>query len=758
MTPIEIDPVGPVGPMGSGSPRGRRPKPSGAAQAIWMILAWVGGAGAAVAVAFWILQYVKPAPDPVQVVNDRPNVPKRDDQINKPTRPNKPKKIKPKSKVKPVEPEPVKQLIDLKNFQRPEMPGLAYRYYEGESFGMSDFSAAAPSRSGVLVDIGDLPAAKESKGLRLEGFWETKTDQPCEFLLDSTNGARLYIDDQLVLDNTDQFKREPVEASRTIEPGKHDVQIDFILSAERGSYKLEVGGVGDPQRMDLTRLLQPFESEKLKSLESLQYELAKYPQPAFAVKPLVASNLKAVESGFIEAVSDASVNDGENVENKMPEDGKLLAGLAISPNNGQVAAVLPIYLDDTGLSMGESIGKKSGQWQVLIAKSGFAVSAVQIGESELAEDVSMEFMKIDNESLLPTGAYKQSFGGEPVEISVSDKRQPVIGLRTRMSADSSLLGIDAIRTSSGGGRILTILVDGFPKPLGVKETPSPSEVAKRMKKLMKESASQLKGKAGTELQMELKALAQSTASTARSNADDEARFIGLLEARRLHLLGGEFRSAFAIIDELSQEFEYDYWDDLMLFFEDAVKMAGKNPSMQRQVVAEIEPAIVKAEEQFEFEVAGKLATGGKSLATALEDQILFGKFNQQLAGFEQNAKATKQARAAAKTLASRPDDAKANRVMGIFSLVVTQDWSEAMKYFSISANKDCEFIAMHDRSYDGSDAEIAIELADCWKRIGKKNDELEKVAFERARKVLTEAKERAQGKALKTIEADLERL
>ena len=51
-----------------------------------------------------------------------------------------------------------------------------------------------------------------------------------------------------------------------------------------------------------------------------------------------------------------------------------------------------------------------------------------------------------------------------------------------------------------------------------------------------------------------------------------------------------------------------------------------------------------------------------------------------------------------------------------------------------------------------------MKLADCWKGVGKKNEVLEKLAAERALKVLMEAKERAQGKALKQIEAELERL
>jgi len=587
--------------------------------------------------------------------------------------------------------------------------------------------------------------------LRLEGNWETKTPQPCDFLLDSTNGARVSIDGILVLDNTAQFERKAVKESRTIEPGLHRIRVDFVLSNQRGSYKLEVGGADAPQRMNLVRLLQPFGSTEPKSIDSLEYALSKYGKPVLAAKALMARSRKAVESGFVETVSATPTGDEEAAKTVMPEGVQLLAGLAISSQDGRVGAVMPIYLNDSGLSLGEIIGQKSARWEAVIAKPGFAVSAVQIGQSDRAEDVSLEFRMIGQESLLVLGAYTQSLGDEPVTIAVDDTCQPVVGLRVHTSSDLRLSGVDALRVRSDDARLLMVLV-------GLKEAPSASQVKKAMKKMMRESALRMEGKADSAQLMELKALAESTASTARNAVSDEAQFVGLVEARRLHLLAGEFESAFAVMDELSQSFDYDHWVDALLFFNDAAKRASKSSYMQRKVIAGLGPVIVKAEDSFEFEAAGKLAAGGKMLATEIKDQALFEQFSQQLEQYERSSKATKLARVAAKTLISRPNDGKANRAMGIFSLVVPEDSDEAMKYFARSANKDCEFIAEHDRDFNGTDAEIAMELADCWKRVGKKNDVLEKLAIDRAKAVLMLAKQHAQDKALKDIEADLERL
>ena len=757
------DSVGPIGPMGSGR---RRRKPSGGAQAITMIFAWGGGAVAAVAVAFWLLQYIKPGQDPKQEVVEQAAIAKKEDSKKKSSRAKKQERAEARrraerraeQKAVAVEPVAAKPMIDLANFQRPTMPGMAYRYYDGETFGMADFSTASASRSGLLVDVGDLPNANAAKGLRLEGYWETRTHQPCTFLMDSTNGARLWIDDELVLDNTAQFQREPVEASRMIQPGMHAVRVEFVLSTEGGSYKLEVGAKDDPQRMNLARLLQPFGLKELTSLDSLQYELANYDKPGAAIKALIESNREAVEAGFIETVSAKPVVDDDTAKVMVPEGCKLLAGLAVGSSQGRVAAAIPIYLDDSGLSLGAMLGSESQEWESLIAEPGFAVSALQIEQFNSADDVSLEFRRIGNQSLLPTDAYTHSIGSQPVDINVSDECQPVIGLRVNMANASRLVSVDAMRVRSGESKLLAILADGFPVPSSRKKAPSPNEIKQVMKKLMKESAARLSGTTGRAQEMELKALAESTAISARDDANDESRFISLLEARRLHLLAGEIRPAFAITHELSQEFEYDYWSDQLALFRDATQRAGKSPIIRRKVMAELGPEISKAEESFRFEVAGKLAAGGKMLATELNDQSSFAKFSGQLEEFERSAMATKQARAAAKTLTTRPDDAKANRSLGVFNLVVTHDWDQAMEYFARSSNQDCEFIAAHDRSFDGADAQTAMKLAKCWMRTGKKNEALEKLAAERAQQVLTQAKTQAVGKDLKDIESDLERL
>ena len=735
--------TGPVAPKKSSG---------GVAQALTMIVAWVGGAAAAAAVAFWILQYVNPSEDPdlaeAKLADKKPPATQE-----LPERRERPRRVEPKSnprKSEPVLPQPKPEAgpakVDRQNFQRPDSPGLVYRYFESDSFGMKDFAKLPATQSSMVTAIGDLPVARKAKGLQLEGYWETLSDQPCDFVLDSTNDARLWIDDQLVLDNTNQFEPGPVKATREISPGMHKVRAEFLLKTQGGSFTLDVAGAGDSNRMNLDQLLRPFASDHPSSLEKLHYELASYPKPTAEAGSLVRSNRKAVATGFFEIESETSGNKRESVNVALPDDGRLLAGVAVgSSDSGRVAGFKPIYLNEAGLIVGETMGQEAEEWRSVIAKPGYAVSAIQIGQLDSANQIQSEFMQIGDQSLLPEDAYTQTVTGAPVPTTIDVDRQPIIGLRAEMSGDSELLGVEVVRVLSKKSQMLMILAEGFPTPADLKATSAPNVVKKQLKKLAKESVGKLSGTTGSDQLVELKALASSVELSADSSLDAEAEFVTLLEARRLHLLAGNFKSAFAVTNRLMHEFDYDHWKDVLAVFTDSAKRAGNSSALKKAVVVELDPVIDQAEKQLEFEVAGRLAGGGKMITKGLKDQRGFEKYQQKLERFEQLAGVTKQARVAAKKLLVEPDDGKSNRVVGIFHLAVSEDWDQAMSHFARSANEDYLFIAEHDRNFTGADSEVAMKLADCWIEVGKKVDALTELANKRARTILEQAKGQAGG-------------
>ena len=716
---------------GPEAPGRHKQNSNGAVQALIMILAWVGGAGAAIVAAYWILQYVNPSSDTgqgdvnptvVESVNEENTVDRKLRRKVARRAPDR-KSTSTNSKDKNL------ARVDRQNFQRPAMPGFMFRFYVKKPFRMKDFGKTAVHRSGVLFDRHDMIQISELTGLQLEGFWDTKTEQACEFTLDSTNSGRLWIDGQLVLDNTTLFQPGPVKATRTIQPGVHNVRVESMPGTESqsvplSSFQLKVAGVGSSNRKDLDQLLRPFESPGLSVQERLQYELAKYPQK-------------------------------EMVQVTLP-GGRVLAGLAISAQlDGRIAGVKPIYLNKEGLFAGKTLGRELGQWATVVAKPGYAVSDVQFEGVDLAVDVETEFMQIGKQLLTQAGAYTQTVTGDSKSVKINASKPPVIDLDGSVSKDLKLLAVESVRAKlpTTGSRsskapelsirsrqLVSYLADGFPASKDRKMTPRPSIVTKGLKKRSRESNERLSGKKGDDLDRELESLANSIEAEARNSTDSDAQFVALLEARRLYIVAGDFSSAFAIGNVLLDEFEYDHWKDLLLLFEDMTKRAGKDFGLQQKVCDQLAPAIFEAQEKFEFEVAGKLATGGKVLATRLKIAEQSKKYQQQVEEFKQLAQITKQARAAAKMLVDKSDDKKANRSMAVFFLRVSEDWDAAMYYFARSGSKDCEFIAEHDRNSKGADAAVTAELADCWKRVAKKNSMLEDVAYERARKILEGAR------------------
>ena len=744
--------TGPVAPKKSSG---------GAAQALTMIVAWVGGAAAAAAVAFWILQYVRPPEDP-KLADTKPAVTQEIQE-----RKERPRRVVPKSnprKSEPVSTQPKPEVappkINRQNFQRPDSPGLVYRYYESDSFKMADFATVPATRSSMVTAITDLPVARKANGLQLEGYWKTQSDQPCDFVLDTTNDARLWIDDQLVLDNTNQFESAPVKATRTISSGMHRVRAEFLLKTQGGSFKLDVAGAGDSNRMNLDQLLRPFESDQPSSLEKLQYELASYPKPTVKAGSLVQSNRNAVSTSFFETESGASSdNKSDAVKATLPDDGRLLAGVAIaSSDDGRVAGVKPIYLNEAGLTVGKTIGQETEEWQSVIAKPGYAVSAIEFWQLDSANKIQSEFMQIGDKSLLPEGAYTQTLTGAPVPTAIDVDRQPIIGMRGQMSGDSKLLGVEVVRVLSKKSQMLVILAEGFPTPTDLKATPAPSVVKKQLKKLAKESTGKLSGTAGNAQLQQLKALASSVELSADSSVDAASEFVALLEARRLYLLAGDFKPAFAITNRLMHEFDYDHWKDVLALFADSASRAGSSSVLKKAVVVELDPAIDQAEKQLEFEVAGRLAVGGKMITKSLKDQLGFEKYQQKLERFEQLADVTKQARAAAKKLLVDPDDGNSNRSVGVFYLAVQENWDEAMGHFARSSNEDYQFIAKYDQNFSGTDTEVAMKLADSWIKVGKKVDALSELANKQARTILRKAMAHADDKSVKDLEAKLKKL
>ncbi len=120
---------------------------------------------------------------------------------------------------KKVAPRPAEKVADLE-------PGIDYAYYEGEFSVVPDFAEVHPVATGVAPDISVKPARRDDLWcLRFDGFLKVPRTGPYRLYLTSDDGSRLWIGDDLVVDNDglhSSFEKSGVVA---LEAGLHPIRV-----------------------------------------------------------------------------------------------------------------------------------------------------------------------------------------------------------------------------------------------------------------------------------------------------------------------------------------------------------------------------------------------------------------------------------------------------------------------------------------------------------------------------------------------------
>jgi hypothetical protein len=138
----------------------------------------------------------------------------------------------------------IQQALDDIGFARNPNAGLTVEYYEGSWSSIPDFDSLTPLRTEVAsVPMAYIRNREDNYGLRFTGFLDIETFGSYTFYTNSEDGSRLYIDDQLVVNN-DGIRNSPRErsGSKTLLPGKAQITVEFI--AGTGDQFLEVSYQG----------------------------------------------------------------------------------------------------------------------------------------------------------------------------------------------------------------------------------------------------------------------------------------------------------------------------------------------------------------------------------------------------------------------------------------------------------------------------------------------------------------------------------
>jgi hypothetical protein len=138
----------------------------------------------------------------------------------------------------------IQQALDEIGFAKGEAAGMDVEYYEGSWNSIPDFDSLTPLRTEVAsVPMAYIRNREDNYGLRFTGFLDIETFGSYTFYTNSEDGSRLYIDDQLVVNN-DGIRNSPRErsGSKTLLPGKAQITVEFI--AGTGDQFLEVSYQG----------------------------------------------------------------------------------------------------------------------------------------------------------------------------------------------------------------------------------------------------------------------------------------------------------------------------------------------------------------------------------------------------------------------------------------------------------------------------------------------------------------------------------
>jgi len=124
-------------------------------------------------------------------------------------------------------------------------PGLTYKYYEGDWDTVPDFSKLKPVDEG-LVPVFDLSKkkAKERYGFEFTGYVRIPKDGVYALFLGSDDGSRLYIGDDLVVDNDGLHGLQEKRGLVALAAGVHPVRVGYFNKTGSDGLAVSIQGPG----------------------------------------------------------------------------------------------------------------------------------------------------------------------------------------------------------------------------------------------------------------------------------------------------------------------------------------------------------------------------------------------------------------------------------------------------------------------------------------------------------------------------------
>ena len=145
---------------------------------------------------------------------------------------------------KKVKPQPAAQVENLK-------PGLSYAYYEGNWRLLPDFKSLKPVKTGVTqsVQINGHADKEDHIGLVFEGYVAAPESGIYTFYTESDDGSRLYVNNEMIVDNDGLHGKQVRTGQAALEKGHHHIRIEFFESSGGEFLKASMLGEGFPKEL-----------------------------------------------------------------------------------------------------------------------------------------------------------------------------------------------------------------------------------------------------------------------------------------------------------------------------------------------------------------------------------------------------------------------------------------------------------------------------------------------------------------------------
>ncbi len=147
-----------------------------------------------------------------------------------------------KVKLEPVKLRPADQVADL-------APALNWKQYSGQWEHLPDFDRLTPAAGGTMTQFALGPfAGKEWFGLKFAGYVAAPADGVYSFWTRSDDGSRLWIGDQLVVDNDGLHPAIERRGFISLKAGKHPITVAYFQGPGESELKVFWEGPGVPRQ------------------------------------------------------------------------------------------------------------------------------------------------------------------------------------------------------------------------------------------------------------------------------------------------------------------------------------------------------------------------------------------------------------------------------------------------------------------------------------------------------------------------------